>query len=161
MILCCSVGSALAEVSERRNGELAAEDRVVEGHRLARVVPEAQVRVQPNAHVTSSLLSSNDKSLHWGSRENGRIFVPGRGVVGSTVRLKVSRHATRKGWPEGCEPDPDRCGAPSTGALQQCLAQCARPTGEVMVSSFEVPRNAERTQGEGRTKEAPQRGQEL
>jgi hypothetical protein len=40
-------------------------------------------------------------------------------------------------------------GAPSTGEVVACLPGCACPPGVVMVSSSEVPRNAERAQGEG------------
>jgi hypothetical protein len=50
--------------------------------------------------------------------------------------------------------------APSTGGYVACSYGVPAPPGVVMVAPLEVSRNASRAQCEGRTKEAPQRGQE-
>src|SRR5262245_39401340 len=68
---------ARVEVGERRNRELAAEHRLIEGHCLARGVPEGQVGVQPNGHLGSSWLWCNGAILRAdGARASALDAVP-------------------------------------------------------------------------------------
>src|SRR4051812_5356376 len=94
---------ARVEVAERRHGEVAAEDRLVEGHRLAGGVAEVQVRVQPNGHFHSSRRSTSVASLRPGASQRTAGTAP---VQPYAARSCAAVRAARRPAPRSQSPPP-------------------------------------------------------